>query len=150
MNSVRELLELPIPPETPDAIRAALGRHWAASRIGDPGGENDIYHEDAICEYPQSGERVLGSHNLRALREQFPAAPTLSVRRVFGSGDLWITESEITYEGRIVHYVSIMEFRDGKVARETQYITDPFTARKWRQQFVEQKPSTPESNGSSG
>jgi hypothetical protein len=132
---------------TPDAVRAALERHWTASRTGDQKGENDIYHDDAICEYPQSGERVLGSHNLRALREQFPAAPTLSIRRIFGTGNLWITESVITYEGRIVHYLSIMEFREGKVFRETQYITDPFEAPAWREAYVESKELTARRDG---
>jgi hypothetical protein len=43
----------------------------------------------------------------------------------------------ITYEGRGVCTVSIMEFRDGKVARETQYFADPFDAPTWRTQWVE-------------
>ena len=144
MKQDTTLLEMSPKVETEEIIRAALERHWTASRTGDQSGENEIYHEDAICEYPQSGERVLGIRNLRVLREQFPAAPTLSVQRIFGAGNLWITESIITYEGRIVHYVSIMEFREGKVFRETQYITDPFPAAGWREQFVAQSQSTPQ------
>jgi hypothetical protein len=38
----------------------------------------------------------------------------------------WITELVITYDARPSYTVSIMEFRDGKVARETQYFGDPF------------------------
>jgi hypothetical protein len=30
-----------------------------------------------------------------------------------------------------------MEFRDGKVAHETQYFADPFTAPAWRAQWVD-------------
>jgi len=142
MNSSANALDVSNQLEKRNVLRAALEAHWAASRTGDQGGEHDIYHEDAICDYPQSGERVLGKRNLRVLREQFPAAPTLSVRRIFGTGDLWITEFVITYEGRMVHYVSIMEFREVKVFRETQYITDPFPAQTWREPYVESREST--------
>jgi hypothetical protein len=41
-------------------IRAALDRHWAASDANDLEAEHDIYREDAVLEYPQSGERIRG------------------------------------------------------------------------------------------
>ena len=59
------------------------------------------------------------------------------VRRVAGEGDLWVSEYVITYEGKRVYTVSIMEFRDGKVSHETQYFADPFEAPAWRDQWVE-------------
>jgi len=42
-------------------IRAALDRHWAASDANDFETEHLIYHEDAVLDYPQSGERTRGS-----------------------------------------------------------------------------------------
>jgi len=54
-----------------------------------------------------------------------------------GKGNLWITEYVITYKGKRVYTVSIMEFRDGKVLHETQYFADPFNAPAWRAQWVE-------------
>jgi hypothetical protein len=54
-----------------------------------------------------------------------------------GEGDLWVTEYVIRYEGQSVQTVSIMEFRDGKVSRETQYFAEPFDAPAWRAQWVE-------------
>jgi ketosteroid isomerase-like protein len=39
-------------------IRAALDRHWAASDANDFEAEHEIYHDDAVLEYPQSGERI--------------------------------------------------------------------------------------------
>ena len=39
-------------------IRAALDQHWAASDANDFETEHRIYHEDAVLEYPQSGERT--------------------------------------------------------------------------------------------
>jgi hypothetical protein len=61
------------------------------------------------------------------------------VRGITGTGDLWVSEYLITYEGegRPVNTVSIMEFRDGKVFHETQYFADPFEALAWRSQWVD-------------
>jgi len=40
-------------------IRAALDRHWAASDQNDFDAEHEIYRDDALLEYPQSGERTV-------------------------------------------------------------------------------------------
>jgi ketosteroid isomerase-like protein len=121
-------------------IRAALNQHWAASASEDQNTEHEIYADDAVCDYPQSGERILGRRNLQALRSHHPGKPAgFEVRRLFGSGDLWITEYTIVYQGRPAYTVSIMEFRDGKVVHETQYFADPFEAPAWRSQWVEQR-----------
>ncbi len=121
-------------------IRAALNQHWAASASGDQNAEHEIYADDAVCDYPQSGERILGRRNLQALRSHHPGKPSgFQIRRVLGSGDLWITEYSIVYLGRPSYTVSIMEFKDGKVVHETQYFADPFEAPAWRAQWVEQR-----------
>ena len=120
-------------------IRTAIDRHWAASAAGDQVAEHEIYCDDAVCEYPQSGEVIRGRHNLQALRSHHPGRPSgFEVRRITGAGDLWVTEYVITYAEKRAHTVSIMEFRDGKVARETQYFADPFEAPAWRAQWVDQ------------
>ncbi len=119
-------------------IRDAIDRHWTESAAGDLEKEHDIYHDDAICDYPQSGERIRGRRNIQALRSHHPAKPSgFQVRRVLGMGDLWISEYIITYQGKPVFTVSIMEFRDGKVKHETQYFADPFEAPDWRSRLVE-------------
>ncbi len=119
-------------------IREAIDRHWRASAAGDFEAEHDIYHDDAVCDYPQSGERICGRLNIQALRSHHPATPSgFNVRRVLGRGDLWITEYIITYQGKQSFTVSIMEFRDGRVTHETQYFADPFEAPAWRAQWVE-------------
>jgi hypothetical protein len=119
-------------------IYAALERHWTAAAAGDQDAEHDIYCDDTIVEYPQSGERIRGRHNVQALRSHHPAKPSgFVVRRMLGEGNLWVTEYVVTYDGRPVHTVSIMEFRGGKVARETQYYAKPFEPPAWRAQWVE-------------
>jgi ketosteroid isomerase-like protein len=118
-------------------IRAALDRHWTASDGDDFATEHDIYLEDAVLEYPQSGERIRGRRNIQITRTQQPSKKRFTVRRIVGSGDLWITEYILTYDGKPSYTVSIMEFSGDKVARETQYFSDPFEAGAWRAQWVE-------------
>jgi hypothetical protein len=119
-------------------IHDALIEHWRASAAEDADAEHDIYDADAICDYPQSGERILGRKNLQALRTHHPGRPSgFNVRRILGSGDIWITEYTISYGSRSTHTVSIMEFRDGKVVHETQYFADSFDAPNWRSQWVQ-------------
>ena len=121
-----------------ERIRAALNAHWRASADGDVETEHTIYADDSICDYPQSGERILGRKNLQALRSHHPGKPSgFNVRRMIGRDDLWVTEYTITYQGKPAFTVSIMEFRDGKVVHETQYFADPFEAPAWRSQWVQ-------------
>jgi ketosteroid isomerase-like protein len=121
-----------------EEIRSALTAHWEASAAGDAEAEHDIYADDAVCEYPQSGERIVGRRNLQALRSHHPGKPSgFEVRRIVGAGDLWVTEYMIRYEGRQSYTVSVMEFRDGKVVHETQYFADGFEAPAWRRRWVE-------------
>src|ERR1700751_6062657 len=120
-----------------EQIRAALDQHWTASDANDFETEHLIYHEDAVLEYPQSGERTRGRSNIQNQRASQPSKKRFAVRRITGGGDLWVTEFILTYDGKPSYTVSIMEFRDDKVARETQYFADPFVAPAWRAQLVE-------------
>lgn len=118
-------------------IREALDRHWAASDANQFDVEHEIYREDAVLEYPQSGERIRGRQNIEASRAAQPSLKRFSVRRIVGAGNVWVTELVITYDDRPSYTVSIMEFLDGKVARETQYFGEPFAPGPSRAQFVE-------------
>jgi SnoaL-like domain len=121
-------------------IRAALDRHWAASNAADLETEHEIYREDAVLEYPQSGERIRGRLNIQLSRAAQPNRKRFMVRRIIGADGLWVSEYILTYDGRPSYTVSIMEFRDGKVARETQYFCDPFEPGPSRAQWVERMP----------
>lgn len=122
-----------------EAIRRALDRHWAASAAGDSEVEHEIYHDDVLVEYPQSGERIRGRHNIQAVRSHHPAKLGFTIRHIQGLGDLWITEYVLSYNEQPTQTVSIMEFCDGKVAHETQYFANPFEPPAWRAQWVEQQ-----------
>ena len=118
-------------------IRAALIRHWAASDANDISTEHQIYCDDAILDYPQSGERIRGRADIQASRTAQPNKKRFEIRRILGSGDVWISELILYYDGKPFHTVSIMEFRDGKVAHETQYFGEPFAPGASRSRFVE-------------
>jgi hypothetical protein len=121
-------------------IRAALERHWAASDVNDFETEHEIYCDDAILDYPQSGERIRGRRQIQLSRAAQPNKKRFNVKRILGRNDLWVTEFVLTYDGLPSYTVSIMEFRDGKIAHETQYFGDPFEPGSSRAQWVERTP----------
>ena len=120
-----------------DDVRTALQRHWAASDANDFAVEHQIYEDHAVLEYPQSGERIRGRQRIQASRMAQPNKKRFAVRRMLGGGGLWISELVLTYDEQPVYVVSIMEFEDGKVVRETQYFGDPFQPGPSRAQWVE-------------
>jgi hypothetical protein len=122
-------------------IRAALDQHWAASDANDFETEHRIYLDDAVLEYPQSGELTRGRRNIQGQRESQPNKKRFTIRRIIGSGELWVTEFILLYDNKPSYTVSIMEFKGDKVARETQYFADPFPAPAFRAQWVERMDS---------
>ncbi|HEY2213735.1 MAG TPA: nuclear transport factor 2 family protein [Acidimicrobiales bacterium] len=120
-----------------DDKRSALQRNWAASDANDFAAEHQIYRGDGVLEYPQSGERIRGRANIEASRVAQPSTKHFTVRRVVGGGDLWISELVLTSDGQPFYVVSIMEFEDGEVVRETQYFSEAFEPGPSRAQWVE-------------
>jgi len=119
------------------SVRLTLERHWQASDAGDFEAEHEIYCDDAVLDYPQSGERIRGRRNIQESRFVQPNRKRFTVRRIIGGGDLWVTELVLTYDEVPSYVVSIMEFRDDEVAHETQYFGDPFNAARSRAHLVE-------------
>ena len=81
--------------------------------------------------------RLRGRQNIRDSRYAQPNKKRFAVRRITGSGDLWVSEFTLSYDDVPSYTVSIMEFRDGLVARETQYFADPFAPGPSRAHLVE-------------
>jgi hypothetical protein len=112
--------------------RAQLERHWEHA-ASDQDIAHEIYDDDAILEFPQSGERFVGVQNFREWRRVYPAETAFKIREIRGTGALWIGEVSISYDGGPWNPgVSILEFRGDKVARETIYITQTWEAPDWR------------------
>jgi len=119
------------------SVQLALEWHWDASDASDFNAEHEIYQEDAMLDYPQSGERIRGRHNIQESRSVQPNKKRFTVRRIIGSGDLWVSEFILSYDDIPSYTVSIMEFRDGLVAHETQYFGDRFDPGPSRAHLVE-------------
>jgi len=101
-------------------------------------GMDRVFHEDAVMDWPQSGERVVGGDNRRAIYGAFPGLPVITPRRIVGERDLWVLEATLDYgAGSVYRSVFIFELRDGLIARETAYWSEPFEAPQWRAAWVE-------------
>lgn len=119
------------------AIREAILRHWKYGGV-DEDKAHEIYHDDAVLEFPQSGERFVGKQNFLAWRKQYPAKLEFKIRRISHDGDLWVVEGLISYDGSPWMFaVSILEFRDDKVAHERIYVFEGFEAAPWRAEWAE-------------
>jgi ketosteroid isomerase-like protein len=113
-------------------VRAMLEQNFELS-ASDPEKAHEIYAEDAVLEFPQSGERFEGVENFREWRSEYPADVDFEFREVRGKDDVWVVELSVRYdEGSENFGVSIHEFRDGKIVRETIYVAEGFDAPEWR------------------
>jgi hypothetical protein len=122
-----------------EEAREVFLHHWTYSGVDDAK-VHEMYHEDAILEFPQSGERFLGKANMQGFREQYPAVQLdFEPREIRGSGDFWMGEGRALYDGaNPVHFVHILEFRGDLVQRETIYFAEPFPAPEWRRPWAEE------------
>jgi hypothetical protein len=115
-----------------DSLRAALERHWAAGGK-DADIEQEIYHDDAVLEFPQSGERFEGVPNFKEWRRKYPENLTFHIRRITRRDDLVVAENLISYNSAPWMFtVNLMFFKDDKVAHERIYIMESWEAAEWR------------------
>lgn len=127
----------------------------------------ELRHPDYVCTYPQSGERFRGHEAWAKAHEDYAshfsretvstatvkggeqraevvstASPVMALThpivQISDTGDLVTMEGKGTWpDGKVYHWVSIIEYRDGLVWRETQYFAEPFDPPEWRAPFVE-------------
>jgi hypothetical protein len=71
-----------------DAQRREQIRQFWGDTGRDPDASHEIYHDDAVLEFPQSGERFEGVPNFKEWRSQYPAGVVLVLEKLRGSGDL--------------------------------------------------------------
>ena len=118
------------------AIRAALVRQFEDGRDLDE--THELYHEDAILEFPQSGERFVGLASFLTWRKQYPASVDYRIRRITGEGELWVIELLVSYNGSPPMFgVSIIRFRGDRIARESIYVAEAFPASEVRRRLVD-------------
>ena len=117
----------------------------------------EVMHEDALFEYPQSGERFRGLANIRAQFENYPnmdpgtselaevigdeayaLTPSYTVIRVDGTGLKGTAVIRIHYPDDSYWWaVNIYELRDGRVSRSRTYFAPDFEAPDWRGPYRE-------------
>jgi hypothetical protein len=138
----------------------AITERWArAIEDKDFDAQAALIADDFIDEMPQSGERIRGKANWLAVARNYPGGvgtvepgsgrlvgaedkwvltPSFSVLRIEGSGDVYTYAGTIHYSnGETWQIVSIVELRDGKVAKSTTWYAAPFEAPDWRAPYVE-------------
>jgi ketosteroid isomerase-like protein len=107
----------------------------------------EIYHKDAVLEFPQSGERFEGVATFTEWRRQYPAdlaTMRYHLRRVTARVDLAVVELTASYDGESwLQGVQLLEFRGDKVARERIYVTEAWEAPEWRAHWRADTPADP-------
>ncbi|HSL67644.1 MAG TPA: nuclear transport factor 2 family protein [Actinomycetota bacterium] len=119
--------------------RDAVVRYFAAVNGRDFQTMDQVRHDDDfVQEWPQMRARSRGKDRTRAMDESDPAPLKSLVRRIAGAGDAWIAETGLAHpDGRMWEAVTLFEFRDGKVVRQTEYLAPPIDAPPWRAQWLE-------------
>lgn len=117
-----------------------------------------LTHPDFEDVYPQSGERVRGAANLRAIIENYPeggpedrgrervegaedrwvTTPSFTVLRIEGTGSVFTAVQRAQYpDGSAWHVIVIGEMRDGKAWHMQTYFAPSFEPQGWRAAWVE-------------
>jgi ketosteroid isomerase-like protein len=132
-------------------------RYVAAHAAQDVEALGELRHPDWTVAWPQSGERIRGHANERAMFAAYPGGqpnvqakrvvgsedrwvmtPLFTLQRVIGNGDQWWADGVITYpDGSTWCLAILLELRDGRIHRETDYFAEPFEAPEWRKPWVE-------------
>ena len=118
-------------------VQAMLERMF---QVMDPEWEFEQRHPEFVADMPQSNERLPTREALREMQRAFGPPPAVTLRRLTGEGDTWVVEAHSDYGGDVYQTVVIFEFRDGLIARETRYYTQPFETPAERAQWVEPIP----------
>ncbi|WP_113832288.1 nuclear transport factor 2 family protein [Blastococcus sp. TF02-09] len=126
------------------AVRAVLDHYLTHSAAGDETAAHSIYLDDAVLEFPQSGERFEGVAAFLPWRSRYPARVEYQVRRLRGAADVWIAELLFRYDGGPWQQaLDILEFRGDKVAAESIYVFEGWDAPDWRARWWAAPPQRP-------
>ncbi|ANH39810.1 hypothetical protein I601_3404 [Nocardioides dokdonensis FR1436] len=138
-SEVRELFLRAVADDDAAAMREGIELLLGITGSGlSPEAEFRLRHEDYVMEMPQSGERIRGRDGMRAMQEAYPVPPSIALRRVVGSGRVWVVEGTNDYAGDVWHVVLTLELdEDGSIVRDTRYYAQGSQAPSWRAPWVE-------------
>ncbi|MFG2292165.1 hypothetical protein [Streptomyces sp. NPDC048603] len=136
---VRELLRRAVTRNDAAAMREAVDRLYGHGPEGlSAAAEYELRHPDYVMEMPQSGERIRGREAMRRMQETYPVPPSVTVRRLTGSGRVWVLETVNDYAGEIWHAAVVLELdQEGRILRDTRYYGKPFPPEPSRAALVE-------------
>jgi ketosteroid isomerase-like protein len=141
--------------------RAVAERMVAAIRSGEFERLRELVHLDVVQEMPQSGERVRGVDNLIATFTRRPdptspglgtaeltdvvgeepryvMTPTFTLVRVEGTGENLAVVARSRYpDGSDWYVISLLTFRDGRIAKNVSFFAPCYEAPEWRAPWVE-------------
>ena len=122
-------------------VMEVVRRYWEYAGA-DVNRAQEIYHADAVLEFPQSGERFEGVNAFTEWRRRYPAEVRYRVRRITARDDMAVAEVSASYDGGPWMYgVQLLEFRGDKVARERIYVMDGWEAPEWRAPWRAEAPA---------
>ncbi|WP_030755809.1 MULTISPECIES: nuclear transport factor 2 family protein [unclassified Streptomyces] len=114
---------------------------WERIEARDWNGVAELIAEDAVIEWPVSGERIVGRANFIAVNSDDGYADESSVEllRILADGNLVVTEVEIPQDHVVYRAVSLWTVRDGEIVGAREYWTSPGQdpAPRWRAGYVE-------------
>ena len=121
-----------------DRNRELLGRLWPmdGQLALSAEAEHEMRTEDYVLEMPQSGERIVGRDRMREMQREYPSPPSIEIQRITGEGDHFVLFGRADYGGDIFYVANIVEFRDGRIARETRIYGTPFEPPAWRAKYA--------------
>jgi hypothetical protein len=141
----------------PTTNRQVVERYVKALTDRDLDLQGEVCAPDLVMEWPQSGERIRGWANVRAVHENYPGGlpkdldskvigsedrwvvgPSFNGMRIEGSGDVYTLIGSARYpDGQTWQVVSVVELRSGKIAKTMDVYGAPFDPPAWRSQWVE-------------
>jgi ketosteroid isomerase-like protein len=125
-------------------VLETVQRHWASLADDDEARAHEMYDEDAVLEFPQSGERFEGVAAFREWRSRYPAVVAYRVRRITAREDLAVVECSVSYDGGPWQLgVQLLDFRGDKVTRERIYVMEGWEAPEWRAPWRSETPADP-------
>ncbi|MFF0340787.1 nuclear transport factor 2 family protein [Kribbella sp. NPDC004875] len=102
--------------------------------------EHELRTDDYVLDMPQSGERIVGRDLMRAMQQEYPNPPSIQILRISGAGDHFVIVGRSDYDGDIYYVANVVEFRDGRIARETRIYGAPFEPPPWRAKYATSPP----------
>ncbi|MEU6210478.1 nuclear transport factor 2 family protein [Streptomyces sp. JL4002] len=118
-----------------------VARLWERIGARDWDGVAGLVAEDAVIEWPVSGERIVGRANFIAVNsdDDYSDERPVEVLRVLTDGEHVVTEVEMSQDHVVYRAVSLWTVRDGEVVGAREYWTSPGQdpAPRWRAGFVE-------------